>query len=231
MKKCYIVGAGEMYGSISPCEDDLVIAADGGLEHLLKLGLIPDVIVGDFDSVSEKVFQKYGNLSEDITRVKQSAEKQSFVTLLGKNVEVFSYPVMKDETDMQLAYQIGASRGYTSFELYGGVGGREDHTFANYCLLLRAKNDKNNAVLLGNKSKTFIIQNEKISVFGREGATASVFSFGGTAHGVSVLGLKYEARNITINPHCSLGVSNSFLASGKGEISVDDGALLITVFD
>lgn len=73
---------------------------------------------------------------------------------------------MKDETDLCLAYRIGASKGYTDFDIYGGVGGREAHTFANYCLLLEAKNDKNDVALIGNGVKTFVVKNEKKQIFG-----------------------------------------------------------------
>ena len=132
---------------------------------------------------------------------------------------------------MYLAYEIGVSRGYTEFELYGGVGGREDHTFANYCLLLRAKNNKNSLTLVGNGTKTFVIKNEKKTVLGSEGATVSVFAFGGECQGVSIRGLKYEAESISLAPSRPLGVSNLFLSSGKGEIEVREGALLTVVYD
>ena len=75
-----------------------------------------------------------------------------------------------------------------------------------------------------------IVKNEKISVHGKSGATVSVFAFGGFASGVNVKGLKYEAKNVTLDPAASLGVSNSFTESGEGEISVESGALLVTVY-
>jgi len=156
MKECYIVGAGEFFGSIHPCEEDLVIAADGGVRYLLSKGIIPDVIVGDFDSLSENEDETNVFLTEAMGRVKNCIEKtasESLCEINGKQVEIFRHPIMKDETDMYLAYEIGREKGYTDFKLYGGVGGREDHTFANYCLLLRAKNDKNNLVLVGNNTK------------------------------------------------------------------------------
>lgn len=226
MKKCYIVGAGDFYGSINPCQDDMVIAADGGVEYLISLGIVPDVIVGDFDSLGENG----KSASEVLERVKNVSENGN-ITLFGKSVEVFRHPVMKDETDTYLAYEIGVSRGYTEFELYGGVGGREDHTFANYCLLLKAKNDKNNMILVGNGTKIFVLKNEKKEIFGKMGATVSVFAFASLAKNVCVRGLKYEAKGIDLAPDFPLGVSNSFLSSGKGEISVSEGALLVVVYD
>ena len=232
MKKCYVVGAGEFFGGITPCKEDLVVAADGGLLHLMKLGIVPDVLVGDFDSLEEKMPKEKNSLTATVVRETEDLKNGASVVLrIGeKNVEAVRYPVMKDKTDMEIAYEIGVSRGYTEFEIYGGVGGREDHTFANYCLLLRAKNDENNAILVGSSAKTMVVKNEKISVQGKCGATVSVFAFGGFASGVNIKGLKYEAENVTLDPASSVGVSNSFVESCEGEISVKSGALLVTVY-
>lgn len=233
MKKCYVVGAGEMHGDLTPCEDDLVIAADGGVAHLLSLGITPDVIVGDFDSVAQSVGEVLdidstsAVIGVDRDGVSYTATK---CKIEGKMVEIVKYPVEKDETDTYLAYLIGLSRGYSEFALYGGVGGREDHTFANLCLLLRIKNEKNNATLYGNGVKFFVLKNEKAEIHGEPGATVSVFAFGTVAEGVSIQGLKYEARDVSLDPARPLGVSNSFLSSGEGEIEVKDGALLVAIY-
>ena len=226
MKKCYIVGAGDMYGSIYPCEDDLVIAADGGIKHLIKNGIVPDVIVGDFDSVEDETLLKCGIAREDVTRVK-GEEKNKRITLFGKEVDVFSYPVMKDETDMHLAYKIGASRGYSLFELYGGVGGREDHTFANICLLYEMKNSGDRGILIGNEYKITVIKNEEIVLHGKPFGTFSVFAFGSDAHGVFIEGAKYNVENADLTQEFPLGVSNSYINTGKAKISVISGTLLI----
>ncbi len=195
---CYIVGAGDFFGEIQKKDGDMLIAADGGYEKIKELGLVPDVLIGDFDSLSE----------------------------LPDNIKTIRHPVQKDETDMFLAYKMGAEIGYDRFALYGGVGGREDHTFANYCLLLKAKNENKHAVLFGNRTKVYIIKNEKIELFGDEGKTISVFPFGKDAEGVYIKGLKYEAENITLCSDFPLGVSNSF-TKNKACISVEKGALLI----
>ena len=105
---CYIFGAGEF----SPCEitltdEDLVIAADGGYDHLIELGLRADIALGDFDSVTSH-------------------------EIWDDNIcEKFTYPPEKDDTDMLLAIRLGLSKGYHSFAIYGGLGGRLDHTIAN----------------------------------------------------------------------------------------------------
>ena len=199
MKKCYIVGAGELFGSFSPSEGDLVIAADGGYDNLLTLGITPHVIIGDLDSVRS-------NLPCD--------------------VELIRHKVEKDETDAHLAYLEGARRGYTEFELYGGTGGREDHTFANYSLLLYAKNEGNNVKLVSENMDICVIKNERREFFGRAGATFSAFAIGGVCRGVTIDGLYYTAWDATLTPEFPLAVSNHF-KGGVATVEVRHGALLI----
>ena len=199
MKKCYIVGAGELFGSFSPSDGDLVIAADGGYDNLISLGITPSIIIGDLDSVRAQ---------------------------LPQNVELIRHKVEKDETDAHLAYLEGAKRGYTEFELYGGAGGREDHTFANYSLLLYAKNEGNNIKLVSENMDVCVIKDEKREFSGREGATFSAFAIGGAARGVTIDGLYYSAWDATLLPEFPLAVSNHFIGT-VATVEVRQGALLI----
>lgn len=198
-KICYIVGAGELTESFKPSARDLVIAADGGYDHIVKMGITPDVLIGDMDSLS----------------------------LAPSDVEVIKVPVEKDETDMLLAYRLGCERGYREFVIYGGTGGRTDHTLANYALLLHARKEGNRAYLVGSGARAHVIINESVDIFGTNGGGVSAFAQFGNAYGVSVEGLKYEARDITLTPEFPLCVSNSHTENGKGTVSVRDGALLI----
>lgn len=195
---CYIVGAGEFHGSFTPEDSDLVIAADGGYDSLKARGIRCDLLVGDLDSLTDAP----------------------------SDVKTVTHPVEKDETDMHLAYLEGKARGYNKFRIYGGVGGRADHTFANYCLLSYIRSEKNEAVLVGDGYDAFVIENEATRVTGTPGYTISIFAFGGTARGVCVKGLYYELDNGELTPSFPLGVSNHFTES-ECEISVKDGALLI----
>lgn len=198
MKTCYIVGAGEFHGDISPDSSDLVIAADGGYDSLTSRGIRCDLLIGDMDSLCADAY----------------------------GVEIIRHSVEKDETDMHLAYLEGVRRGYTSFLLYGGVGGRDDHTFANYCLLSYIRSEGNRASLIGNGTRAFVLKNEATRVKGNEGKTVSVFAFGGAARGVCIKGLYYEVENIDLSPEFPLGVSNH-LTDSEGEISVREGTLLV----
>ena len=102
---CYIVGAcqpGEL--CLAPGRPAFVIAADQGLRYLEEAGITPDLIVGDFDSLG----------------------------IVPQGANVVRHPVEKDDTDMMLAVKTGLARGYRTFVLYGGLGGRLDHTYANF---------------------------------------------------------------------------------------------------
>ena len=199
MRACAIVGAGDFYPEhFNPDAYELIIAADGGAKKLLDIGVVPDLLVGDFDSLAE----------------------------LPGGIETLRHKVEKDETDMHLSLLEGAKRGCDTFYLFGGVGGRIDHTFANYCLLNYAKEQGYAAYLMDKDYYAFAIKNESVKLRGKRGGTFSVFAFGGVARGVSVSGAKYPAQGVELSPDFPLGVSNSFL-DGAASISVGDGVLLI----
>lgn len=200
MSVCYIVGAGDFDLPFSPNTDDLVIAADGGLEHLKAHGIRCDIALGDFDSL--------GYLPDGYERI--------------------AYPVEKDYTDTALALFEGERRGFREFVILGGTGGREDHTFANYSLLSEAKERGLSAKLVSKNSTVFIVKNESARIKCDTGRHFSVFAFGREAKGVSISGLKYEGRDISIKPSCHLAASNLF--DGRVcELSVKDGELLVFV--
>ncbi len=198
-KECYIIGAGEFFGlACRPREGDFVIAADGGYRYCLAEKLKIDLLLGDFDSLSQ------------IPQV--------------ENVERF--PVEKDDTDTMLALKKGLSLGYRSFRIFGGTGGRLDHTLANLqALLYLAQQDAvgrlydKNFVYSTAKNETVILQGEKDAVF-------SVFAMNGPARGVSIRGAKYCVEDAELRPDFPLGVSNHFL-DGEVKITVKDGVLII----
>ena len=200
MSICYIVGAGEFYGSFSPAKDDIVIAADGGFDTLLSLGIKPDLLLGDMDSVSSAT----------------------------EGTEKLVYPVRKDETDSFLAYREGVRHGCSEFMLYGCTGGREDHTFANYALLVYAREAGHKMTLVGKCTHTIAIKNESVTLSGKPLSHLSLFAFGGDAFGVSISGAEYEAEGVTLTPIFPLGVSNRFVGKDV-TVTVKDGALLIMV--
>ena len=149
MKTCHIVGAGERTDhKIVKKDGDIVVACDGGLRYLDKDGIIPDVIIGDFDSL--------GFVPE------------------GKNVVKLN--VIKDETDVGAALRIYGDE-YDRFMLYCCTGGRISHTFANIQNVLPlAKNGKEIFIFDGKETITFL-SNGSLEFIGSEGSF-SVLSMG-----------------------------------------------------
>lgn len=210
-KRCLVVGAGEGYPKkLIKTEEDFLIAADGGLTYVEEQNLIPDLILGDFDS-----------LGYDPSRQNNPA------------IEVRVYPVEKDDTDMGLAIQAGLDAGCEQFYLFGGQGGRIDHTLANIQSMRKLVSAGKEVFLYGEDYHMTIISNGKFvlpsAIFMQDTKcmqNVSVFALSDIASGVTIRGAKYEAKNINLTADMPLGVSNSF-AGHDIEISVKQGYLLI----
>ena len=196
---CYVVGAGDCQGvTVTPQENDYIIAADAGLTALRQWGITPHLAVGDFDSLSA----------------------------VPADVSVLRFPVRKDETDTQLAVEEGLKRGYKHFALLGGTGGRTDHTLANLQLLTYLAARGCRGVLLGGGVAATVIADGASWRMQQETGTVSVFCFSDTATGVSIEGLDYTAADITLTKELPGGVSNAFVGQ-EATVHVERGALLI----
>ena len=219
---CMIFGAGERVPVdriTKPASDDLVIAADGGLVWLSELSYAcvefrPDVFIGDYDSFTDREEQK----DYDSDSVAKLCE------VFG--TEVIPLPVVKDDTDTGVAVSEGRKRGYRELQIYGGTGGRWDHTIANCQLLAHIAKDGGRGYLVGPKLSAVAIHEESITIRGKQGATVSVFSAGGTVEGVTIRGAKYELDGAALTDDYALGVSNSFTAA-ETVIGCKKGTLLI----
>ncbi len=196
---CYIFGAGEMTPcNLHPKKEDLILAADGGLDYLTKIKLSPDLIIGDLDSV------RTGILSEPC----------------------LSYPPEKDDTDMMLSINYGLSKGYKDFQIYGGLGGRLDHTIANIQLLAFLSSKDARGVLVGPDYRLTAITDESITISGREHDILSVLSLTDICNGVTLESLKYPLKDAVLTNTYPLGISNQFTKK-PAKISVKKGTLAI----
>lgn len=199
MNTCYVVAAGEC-GKIELKRDetDYVICADAGYRKALESDIIPDLVVGDFDSLCE---------------IPQF-----------KNVEV--HPSVKDETDTFIALCRGLERGYKSFVVFGALGGRLDHTFANLQLLKYLCEKGAQCVLRSENETVTAVMNSSVSFPKGEKGIVSVFSLSERASGVTEHGFRYEIEDAELSSSFPLGVSNELTGEGAC-ISVKDGILLI----
>lgn len=198
MGSCVIICAGEFAGLVQDIgAEDLMIAADGGLQHALALGLQPDVILGDFDSLG----------------------------YVPENAQCF--PVEKDDTDAMLAVRHGLNAGYRRFVLYGSMDGpRLDHTLANLQTLQFLADHGAAGYLIGNRYIATVIQNSSICFPSAATGIISVFCMGADAQGVTISGLQYTMENGSLSAGFPMGVSNHF-AGKTAQISVKNGSLLL----
>lgn len=198
MKNCVIFCAGGFANLLEPIgEEDFVIAADGGVLHTRALGLQPDVILGDFDSLG----------------------------YVPEGAAVF--PVEKDDTDAMLAIRLGLEKGCDRFVLYGGLdGARVDHTVANFQALTFLAQRNARGYLVGLTQIATVIQNDTLAFPETQQGIVSVFCMGADAGGVNLRGLQYNLENATLQAGLPLGVSNHFVGE-KAEISVKNGSLLV----
>ena len=179
-----------------PEETDFVLAADGGLAHLKKLGITPHGIIGDFDSL--------GYVPE------------------GAQV----YPVEKDDTDSMLAVRKGLELGYRRFELYGALDGeRLDHTVANLQTLCFLADHGACGYLVGLKYMAAVLKNGTFRFPDTAKGILSLFCLGADAEGVTLTGLKYTLENGTLSSGFPLGVSNHFLGE-EASVTVEKGTLI-----
>ena len=196
---CVIVGAGELEDAvIRRREGDLVIAADGGLKYLERAGIAPDIALGDFDSLGYR---------PDLP-------------------EVIYHPPEKDDTDTMLAVREGFARGFDTFVIYAGLGGRLDHTVANLQTLAFIAENGGRGYLVGGASVSTALKDSSIAFGADERGMISVFCMGEKAESVTISGLKYEVENAELIPYLPLGASNEFTGR-PAKIEVKHGTLLV----
>ena len=198
MGKCLIFCAAGFDGLAEEIKsNDYILAADGGLLHTEKLGLTPNGILGDFDSLG--------------------------YTPVGSTV----FPVEKDDTDAMLAIKKGLELGYREFLLYGSLDGpRLDHTVSNFQALQYLADRGATGYLIGKDYIVTCVKDGRIRFDSACTGIVSVFCMGADAEEVTLTGLQYPLENGVLTAGFPLGVSNHFIGE-PAEISVEKGSLLV----
>ena len=181
-------------------ENALVICADGAFDYI-KGKITPDIILGDFDSVSDKSFPETS--------------------------EVLTFPPEKDFTDGHLAVQTAIDRGADEIEIYGAFGGRPDHAYSNLSLLYQSKQAGAVAVLYDENWRVYLLDGA-VKLSASANKYVSIVPFFESAHIISTKGLKYPMQNVTLNRQHILGISNEateseieFFANGEVLVFVE----------
>lgn len=183
----------------------MMIAADSGLSAADRLKLPLDFIVGDFDSVPEKVLAKYRGMSTPIE----------------------TFPTEKDKTDTQIALELALRHTPSGIDIAGGTGTRLDHTMANVHLLLHPMQlgitvcliDSKNRITLHNKSFSI----EKSEQYGQ---FVSLLPFTERVSGLTLTGFKYPLDHIILSSGSSLGISNEIVEE-TAAVELTEGILLV----
>ncbi len=180
----------------------LLICADGGARHIAAARLVPDVIVGDLDSLDPALAEAWR----------------------GQGCEFVVHPKAKDETDLELAFLLALERGATELVVLGALGGRTDQLLANIQLLVLPAQRDVPARLIDGPEEICLFADE-LTVIGRPGDTLSLIPLGGDAVGVVTEGLEYPLRRETLAVGPARGVSN-VLTAPVARVRLQHGWLL-----
>ena len=185
---------------------DQIIAADSGMHFLHRNHIVPDVIAGDFDSVSEESLEVFQQM---------------------QGVEVLRLNPVKDDTDTEYVLREAIRRGASEITVLGATGTRLDHVLANI-YLLGIGLESNVSIQLVDAHNRIRMINDSLTISHTEqfGGFVSVLPVNGNAKGVTLKGMKYPLQDAVVPQFSSLGVSNE-IADETAEISVTNGIILV----
>lgn len=205
--KCTIIASGDFdcTDNIKKviAESELILCADGGARHLKTIKILPDILIGDFDSISKddlSFFQK-------------------------KDVEQINYPTRKDKTDSALCLQYALEHGAKDITFLGVTGSRMDHTLSNIFMLKGLAENKITARIINQNNEIHIIT-DTIELSGKPGQYISLIPVSEKVTGINLEGLEYTMEDGEIKFGSSLGVSNC-LKKTKAKISIKTGFLIV----
>ena len=163
-----------------PRRDDFILCADAGYELANQLGIKPDIVIGDFDSMDAP-----------------------------EGEEIIRHPVIKDDTDTILCINHAMELGLRDFLIVGGIGGRLDHTIANLQTLSYVIERGGHAEICDGKEHIWAVKEGSICIPRTQGKL-SVFALGGRCEGVFIRGAKYNIEDAILTPDYPLGMGNDF---------------------
>ena len=202
MKAIVFVGGGIAAENIKLKREDgdLVIAADSGLRNAEKLSFVPDLLVGDFDSLGK----------ENIPR----------------DTEVVEFPAEKDFTDTQAACRIALENGANEIVFVGGLDGRLDHTLSNMAILRFLFEKRIRASITDGQNRVRYIKNTNEIIVRSPFKYLSVIADDEVAKGVSIEGCKYPLKNAKLSRSYQFAVSNEIVGN-CALVTVKKGGLFI----
>ncbi|MEB2333120.1 MAG: thiamine diphosphokinase [Anaerolineaceae bacterium] len=184
-------------------DDDFILCADGGARHALALGLSPNLIIGDMDSLNDAEWQK----------------------VKAGNMPIELFPRDKNETDLELALDKASELNPNEIVVVAALGGRIDHTLANIALLSDPKRTTH-AMCFDDGVEELQFCRNRAEVYGRSGDLISLIPWGASVCGIRTENLKWELDHETLFPEKTRGVSNEMTAD-VAFVEIESGLLLI----
>ena len=184
--------------------DDFILCADGGTRHAFALGLTPNVVIGDLDSVTEEERRKMKEL----------------------DVDTIQHPTDKNETDLELAINHALTLNPSQILILAALGGRMDQTLANIALLSDLRLSTFDIRLSDGVEEIFFCR-DQVQVEGRSGDIVSLIPWQGEVNGVFTENLRWHLHHETLYPEKTRGISNEMTAD-VAKVSITSGLLLIT---
>ncbi|MCL4418074.1 MAG: thiamine diphosphokinase, partial [Actinobacteria bacterium] len=186
-------------------KNTLIIAADGGAKNCCNMKFMPDIVIGDMDSITIKVIESDASVKKPIKFINSVPEK--------------------DESDTQLAVDYAIGLGAKKILIVGAVGDRVDHTLANIFLLASPSAENSDVRILTENSEIFVTR-KSCQITGEAGKTVSLFSLSPYTNFIKTSGLKYKLKNEKLLFSPVRGLSNAFI-DNKARIEINEGTLLI----
>lgn len=192
-------------------KEDCLIAVDGGVKHVLKLGLIPQVIIGDLDSTPVSVQKKLKKMRKG---------------LINQAPTLIKYPKKKDKTDFELAVDYCFKKKFQKIIIFGIFGDRIDHLLANILLLskIQTENKSIKINIIEGRKEIYILDKE-IIINGHIGDELSIIPIN-KLEGVTTEGLSYRLIDYTLPFGSTRGISN-VLNKSSAKITMDNGIALV----
>ena len=194
---------------------DKVFAVDKGLEYVDTLGLIPDYVIGDFDTVNSSILGKY----------EQMIQNCEIPTVLER------HPVKKDATDTELAVEKAIQEGADSITILAGTGSRMDHVLANIGMLIYTAKKQILTYIVDETNRLQLLSADYrttafISREGQFGEYVSLLPMTPTVEGVNLKGALYPLERATLTQDSSLSISNQ-IQDELLIIQIQKGRLLV----
>lgn len=184
-------------------DNDYIVCADGGVDHLINTGKIPNIVIGDLDSIS----------SSGLDFIRDN------------NIEVMQFPIMKDKTDTELGILYLLEKKIDDITLMGVTGTRLDHTLASIFLLKKLNKKRVRAKIIDDNNIIYFV-NKDIQIKKKDNYNLSIIPISNQGIVVSLSGFLYPLNKKFIEFGSTLGISNE-IVNEYGNIFIHKGEALV----